>query len=523
MTYLAVPACGHDVDSMAKQVQAAKQRGAEMVELRLDYLDRLDPDSVGRLVRLSHGLDLPVIVTCRDISEGGHRNYPPELRLRVLCKALQEGADYVDCEWANFQRPEVCKSLSEAIRDRPASRLILSAHDFEKPFTDPADLIHEIRQANPQAVPKLAFMANHINDCFAAIDLLSARRTDMILLCMGSAGVISRILAQKFGSFVTYVGLEEDSITAPGQLTLEQMLCLYRFHAIRPDTEIYGVIGDPVAHSLSPAIFNAAFEAAGVNAVYVPVLVQEQRRGFTEFLDHVVQREIDGGFGFRGFSVTIPHKAHAMEYVQDKGDYLEPLAGKIGAVNTLKVGYGGIVTGYNTDYAGAMDALTTAMGIERHGLHGKNVAVIGAGGVSRAVIAGLADVGAKVTIYNRTLAKAEALAGQFDTRYAPLDQLINLKADIIINCTSIGMHPDVETSSVPQQVLTDSMTVFDTVYNPLETTFLKQAASVGARVVNGAEMFIRQAIAQYRLWFQALPPEDIVRRTVYSNLSNPTL
>ncbi|MBN1124631.1 MAG: shikimate dehydrogenase [Sedimentisphaerales bacterium] len=520
MTYLAVPICGHDIESMADQVYAAQSRGAEMVELRLDYMSGLDLDQTGRLLHLIRQLGLPVIVTCRDKTEGGYHDYPIELRISVLSKALNEGADYIDCEFINFKRANVRNSLTEAIRSRPKSRLILSAHDFDKPFANPVDLVEEIRRACPHAVPKLAYMANYINDCFPAFDLLSAGQGDRIILCMGPAGIISRILAKKFGSLVTFAGLDYDSATAPGQLNLEQMLQLYRYHTIRSNTEIYGVIGDPVAHSLSPAVFNASFDAAGVNAVYLPLLVQGQRRGFSEFMNTIVEREIDGGFGFRGFSVTIPHKAHALEYVEDKGDYIEPLAEQIGAVNTLKIGYGGIVTGYNTDYAGAMDALTISMGIDRHDLHGKNVAVVGAGGVSRAVIAGLADVGAKITIYNRTLAKAEALADEFDTRYASLDKLINLKADIIINCTSIGMYPDVEASPVPDQVLTGSMTVFDTVYNPLETQLLKQAASAGARVVNGAEMFIRQAIAQYKIWINSAPDEAIIRDTVYSKLTS---
>ena len=282
------------------------------------------------------------------------------------------------------------------------------------------------------------------------------------------------------------------------------------------DTEIFGVVGSPVAHSLSPALFNACFEHKQINAVYLPFLVDGEREDFSAFMDHVSQRY---NCGFGGFSVTLPHKAHALDYVSQQGDSVDALAQAIGSVNTLKIGFNGLISAYNTDYAGAMDALASVFDGDRHSLHEKKVAVVGAGGVSRAVVAGLVDVGARVRIYNRTLSKAESLANEFRCKFADIEELTEHAADIVVNCTSLGMHPNIETCPVPEGYLTDGMTVFDTVYNPLETKLLQMAKRAGAQTVNGAEMFIRQAMAQYRIYIGDEPDEDLMRQVVYSELN----
>ena len=339
---------------------------------------------------------------------------------------------------------------------------------------------------------------------------------------MGQAGVITRLLAKKLGGFVTFACSDADHATAPGQVTVEELKGLYRWDNIDEKTELFGVIGSPVAHSLSPAIFNACFESQGINALYVPLAVDGAKEEFYAFINGIVSRGggggTGGGLGFGGFSVTIPHKAHALDYVNHAGEFVEPLAENIGAVNTLKIGFGGIVSGYNTDYAGAMDALTGVLGIDRHELHSMKIAVVGAGGVARAVVAGLADVGAHVTVYNRTVSKAAALGDEFSCRHAGLDELGGMDAQVVVNCTSIGMHPDVDDSPVPAECFREGMAVFDTVYNPLETKLLREAAAAGAKTVNGAEMFVRQAMAQYKIFIGAEPDEAVIRNTVDKRL-----
>ncbi len=169
---------------------------------------------------------------------------------------------------------------------------------------------------------------------------------------------------------------------------------------------------------------------------------------------------------------------------------------------------------YNTDYAGALDAITQGMGIERRGLRGVPVAVVGAGGVSRAIVAGLTDAGARVTIYNRTVERARELAADFGCRAAGLDDLSRLDAKLLINCTSIGMHPHVDATPVPAEYLKPDMAVFDTVYNPAETLLLKQAKAKGAKTIDGVAMFVNQAAAQFRLFTGQSANSTLMRHVV---------
>jgi 3-dehydroquinate dehydratase/shikimate dehydrogenase len=292
---------------------------------------------------------------------------------------------------------------------------------------------------------------------------------------------------------------------------------LYRWDEINSETEIFGLIGNPVGHSLSPLLFNSCFDKDGVNAVYLPFLVEGELIEFSLLLD-LVRKSSKLGFG--GFSVTIPHKTNALNYAKQQGEYIEPLAVAIGSVNTLKIGFNGLISAYNTDYAGAMDALTHVIGEDRHRLHKTSIAVIGAGGVARAVVAGLMDAGAKVTIYNRTLHRAQALAREFKCKAEELDGVAKTDAEILINCTSIGMYPQTDACPMPDGVLRKEMTVFDTVYNPLETVLLQKAKAVGARTVSGAEMFIRQAMAQYKIFIGREPDEELMRRVVLEKLAS---
>ena len=480
-------------------MKAAKAGGAEMLELRVDYLEGLSVELAKKLIGQvkSSTKQLPIIVTCRDERQGGAKSYPGQLRVDVLCSAIESGAEFIDLEYENYLSAENREKIDSALAKTSKTRLILSAHNFETKFANIEQLYDDILQTCPTAVAKLVYTAEHINDCFEGFDLLHKSSGERIVFCMGQAGLISRIIAKKLGSFVTFASIDDESATAPGQLTIGEFKDLYRYDSINSDTELFGVIASPVGHSLSPAVHNACFEDIGANKLYLPLLVEGGKKGFDEFMHNVLDRR---WLGFRGFSVTIPHKAHALDYVSGAGEFIEPLAVNIGAVNTLKVGLNGRVNGYNTDYAGAMNALVSALGINKHELHNTAVAVIGAGGVGRAVVAGLADVGAKIIIYNRTVEKAQALAEEFNCKSAGLDALGQIDAQIVINCTSIGMHPDVDASPVPQEYLKKDMVVFDTVYNPAETLLLRQAKEAGARTIDGISMFVSQALAQFKIF-----------------------
>jgi 3-dehydroquinate dehydratase/shikimate dehydrogenase len=322
---------------------------------------------------------------------------------------------------------------------------------------------------------------------------------------MGDIGIASRILGPRFGAKFTYATFHHERALAPGQLSFEQMTNVYRHNNIGRQTAVYGVIADPVGHSLSPQIHNAAFGAAGVDAVYVPFRVPFDTLG--QFMEDVPR------LGIRGLSVTIPHKEAVAKYLTK----VDPAVKGIGAVNTMLF-RDDEVLGYNTDYKAAMDCLEQYLGgVVPPGtpspLADKKVLVLGAGGVARAVMYGLQRRGAKTMIASRTKSRAQFLADMFGGKCVDWAAR-HMPADIIVNCTPIGMHPNVDESPFNKSHLKPNMIVFDTVYNPESTLLLKEAKSHGCRTVTGVEMFIKQAAIQFWLFTGHEAPEPLMRDTL---------
>ena len=517
-TKLAVPIAARNIDQAGTQIESARAAGADILELRTDYLENLNVDLIKKLiadVKNAGDKKLPIIVTCRDKQQGGAIDYPQKLRVDVLAAALKAGAEFIDFEYENYLSIEGQEKIRLALSQTSKSRLILSAHNFETKFDNIGKLYRNILNVCPVAIPKLIYVANHINDCFDAFDLLHQTSAERIIFCMGAGGLISRILAKKLGCFLTFASVEDIYATAPGQLTIKDLKELYRYDYIDTETRLYGVIADPVGHSLSPAIHNTCFGDKQMNKLYLPLLVEGGRQEFDSFLHHALLRK---WLNFRGFSITIPHKQNALAYVRASRGYVEPLAQKIGAVNTLLVGPDRKLEAYNTDYAGALDAITAGMKITKAKMNGLPVAVVGAGGVSRAIVAGLSDAGAQIRIYNRTVEKAEKLAAEFNCEFAPLGDLKSLDAKLLINCTSIGMHPNVEATPVPKESLKRGMAVFDTVYNPAETLLLKEARKKRMKTIDGISMFVNQAMAQFKLFTQNEGNSDLMRKVVCDSL-----
>jgi len=512
-TKIAVPIAAGNLDQAKQQIKIAKSAGAEMLELRTDYLENLSTDLVKSLIaeaRAATLAPLPLIVTCRDIRQGGAIDYPGRLRIEVLTEALKAGVEFIDLEYENFLSSENQERIRRAMSQASKGRLILSAHNFETKFPNIIKLYRHIQTLYTAAIPKLVYKANHINDCFDAFDLLHRTSGERIVFCMGQAGVISRIIAKKLNSFVTFASIDDKNATAPGQLTIEQLKTIYRWDSIDADTKLYGVIGSPVAHSVSPIVHNACFAEASENKLYLPLLVEGGRDEFDYFLRQIF---IKNWLGFRGLSVTIPHKENALNFVKENHGVVEPLAEKIGAVNTIIVGPNDKLFAYNTDYSAAMDAIGSKVDL-------KNLpaAVIGAGGVAKAIVAGLSQAGAKVTIYNRTIERGEKLAAEFGCEFAPLDKLADLDAKLVINCTSIGMYPNIDETPVPGDYLKKDMVVFDTIYNPPRTLLLKQAEEKGAQTIDGLSMFINQAAAQFKLFTGKDPSPKLMRKIVSNAL-----
>lgn len=472
---------------------------ADMLELRLDGIKNLD------LTKLLEARTRPVIVTCRPADEGGKWKGSESARLELLGEADALGAEYIDIEL----------DASGNLPGGKAKRIV-SFHDFDK-TPDDLSAIHEKLVASGADVAKIAVTARSIMDNLAVFKLLKERgaKTPTIALCMGEHGVVSRIASPLFGGYLTFAAASKEGKakpSAPGQLTTKQLCREFRYRDLRPTTRIYGVIGKPIAHSLSPLIHNAAFNELHIDALYLPFLVDDIR----EFVP--AYREI----GARGFSVTIPHKEAALECAEE----VDELAARLGAANTLYESEGKWRAA-NTDCSASVGALERALGTKKSGgspLANKNIVVMGAGGAARAMVFGLVDKGAKVVVANRTYERGAKLAEEASAvaggkcHAVKLDELGDLKFDVICNLTSIGMHPNVDESPVPAELLKPKMVVFDAVYNPLETKLIRDARESGCSVVPGLDWFIGQAAEQFRLWTGQDAPEETMRQAALARL-----
>jgi 3-dehydroquinate dehydratase/shikimate dehydrogenase len=492
-TKLICPLVAGSVGQMRADMIAAVAAGAEAVECRLDFLPTPPDDE--QLRDLLRDPPVPVIVTCRPTRQGGHFTGSEACRLAVLRAAAGlPGATYVDVE------------MDSPPDDRPPQndKTILSHHDFTR-CPDDLEAIAARLEDSQAAVNKLVFKPAETHEALRVFDLLHVARKPTLALAMGEAGLLTRILARKFNAFGTFASLHEGLESAPGQPSLADIKHLYRWDEIGPGTQVYGVIGCPVAHSMSPAVHNAAFAAAGMDAVYVPLRVEPGPSPFHALLDGLLARP---WLDVRGLSVTIPHKENALAYVGVEN--CDELSRRIGAINTLRIEPGGGVLGRNTDYAGALDALCAAMGVGREDLAGRRAAVLGAGGAGRTLVAALVHYGADVTVYNRTVTRAESLAEEFGARAKALEAAESTDAEIVINCTSIGLSPNVDDSPLSRLPKTVKV-VFDTVYNPLETRLLRLAREHNRLRVSGLDMFVNQAVAQFEFWTVRTAPRDAMR------------
>jgi len=503
MTYLTVPILVKSISQAKADIAQALSAHAEMLELRLDYLPNPTVEDVDEVVSAARKSSLLIIATCRPQNEGGRFKGPEEQRQLLLNHALKAGADYVDIELA---------SLAYKPPDLTNKQSIISHHDFDKLPSNINDILKDIKKTKP-AVAKIAYQPQRITECFPALDIIKENK-NVISLAMGDLGIMTRLLAKKLGAFLTFASLSPGSESAPSQITIKDMKQLYRWDALDSKTKLYGVIGYPIAHSLSPTLHNAAFSEIGYNGLYLPFLVEPTWEEFKNFMDGILERK---WLHLRGLSITIPHKVHALEYVLARHGGIGKLAQRIGSVNTLIFEENGRLSGFNTDYTGAMDAIMHSLDIKRTELSSLSTAVLGAGGVARALVAGLTDEGAEVTIYNRTAEKAQLLAQEFGCKWRALSDLKKLKhldARVVINCTSIGMHPKVDETPLTASLLRDDMVVFDTVYNPLQTKLLLQAQATGAKTIDGMSMFINQAAAQFELFTGKPAPRSTLRRAV---------
>jgi 3-dehydroquinate dehydratase/shikimate dehydrogenase len=478
-----------DAKSMSKQLATALQK-TRTVELRLDWLsDDLE------IARFLQGLKVRrfkgvLLATCRRTEAGGRYRGTIARQLVILAEAVSAG-----CAWYDLEIETASKCPRELLNALLGeARQLTSAHFFDHMPPSLTKVAADLRRVGSDAI-KIAALCDSFAD---SVKLLRFAKTqkNIVAVPMGDTALPARLLALREANALMYGSVEE--ATAPGQVSLDQMKDVYGAHQLNQKTRVYGVIGNPIAHSLSPVMQNAGFQERGINAVYLPFLV----RNLKDFVKAIRPLGIDG------FSVTIPHKEAMLKYLDD----CDPLAEAIGAVNTVVVRREGKLHGYNTDYVGILRTLE-----HRVGLKNSRVLILGAGGVARAVAFALTRAGAEIFIFSRRWRPGAELAQAAGGRALRKAALSHDFFDVIVNATPVGMHPLVNDSPLDARELNCRL-VFDTIYRPRETKLLQLAAKRGIETVSGVEMFVAQGTAQWELWTRQRAPVAAMRNAVVAGL-----
>ncbi|HKF52155.1 MAG TPA: shikimate dehydrogenase [Candidatus Acidoferrales bacterium] len=482
-----------------RQIRSAL-RYTNTIELRLDWLANAQ-EAARLLAQLKKNRILgraTFIATCRGRQAGGKFSGTVVEQLNLLRSAINAGCEWVDLEVeTTAELPRFTLGLYTAHAKR-----ILSHHDFHG-TPDPRRLARLARKLGETCdgfgfdAVKIATECDSLADSLRVLALARHPQDhNVVAVPMGEVATPARVLAPRFGSALSYAPVEE--ATAPGQIPLGELHDLYRASAITRRTRVYGIIGNPIAHSLSPVLHNTAFRARKLDAVYLPFRVADLK----DFL-----RAIEP-LGICGFSITLPHKEKILRHLDD----CDPLAAAIGAVNTVVVRGGGKLFGYNTDYVGVLRAIERRMPIA-----GSRVLILGAGGAARAVAFALAKGGAAISIYARRMERGRKLAREAGGDTMPRAALKREFFDAIVNATPVGMHPNTRQSPLNANEL-NCRIVFDTIYRPRRTKLLQLAAAKGIETILGVEMFLAQGIAQWEIWTGMRAPEALMRRAVLRKL-----
>jgi len=481
-----VAVTGSDVAQMIEKAEAVVYSNP-FLEFRLDYLPRpaLALPKIKQFVE--YHPHVTAIATCRRATSGGHFRGSIVSQLDILGKAAAAGCQLVDVELQTAAR--VKPQQLEKLRSQAA--VILSYHDFRA--TKNLEETMSRMVAISADYYKMVSTAATLQDNLTMMKFLQKHsdQHSLIGLCMGEQGIISRVLGVRAGSAFTFGAVSDHEKTAPGQVTAQELRNTYRIEQVDPATRVYGVVGDPVAHSLSPAIMNAAMRRETVNGVYVAL----HAKTLKDLLACV--REIP----IHGLSITMPYKESILKYL----DNTDSQTTKIGACNTVVRAQDGKLYGFNTDTTGVVRPLQQRLSLE----HAK-VLVLGAGGAARAAVFGLKERGAEVYILNRTPAAARKLARSARARTVKRADLKKLSFDVIINATPLGMGNTRESPLNEHEIKTRYL--FDMIYDPPETRLMKLARAAGAEVIPGIEMFVQQAARQFEIWTGKPAPWDEMLR-----------
>jgi len=479
---------------------AAALVDAKFVEFRLDSLAK--PAAVLEKAKefLAEHRDVTAIATCRRKENTG--NFVGSLadELEILLKAAEAGCQIVDLEVESAEetKPAALKKFRDGLH-AVGTVLLISFHDFKQ--TNRLDQAAErILAFSPEYV-KVVSTARTLVDNLEVLKLIEERSlsSQVVGIAMGEEGLVSRVLGPRAGAAFTFASSADGGETAPGQVTAHTLLDLYRIEKVDRATQLFGVAGNPITHSLSPLMQNMAFRKESVNAVLLPLKV----RAVDDLLRLV--RELP----LAGVAVTMPLKQEVLPYLANPVMHgKKPMPHRIGACNTLRVSADGTIIGFNTDVDGVVRPLE-----KRLRLRGAKIAVLGAGGAARAAVFGLVEQGAEVSIVNRTPEKAVALANEAGAKALKHELLPKHHFDVLINSTPCGMKDSKQALPIGENELNAEL-VFDMVYNPLETPLIKLARERGIPVITGLEMFVQQGARQFEIWTGKPAPEAEMLRVV---------
>lgn len=480
------------VEQLIAHARQEAEAGETFIEFRLDYLPK--PDQGVQAIRdfLERYPQCTILATCRRHQNHGHFNGSIEEQIRILDSAIDAGARAVDVE---VESAENVVPRLEAIRGR--AWLILSYHNFGG--TPSLDAVMRRMAKIPADAYKIVSTARKPTDNFRVLSLAKSNpRTPLILLAMGEVGFPTRVLSTAFGGTYTYAAPVSAEGTAAGQVSSKLLRTLYRIEKFSKAAKIYGVIADPVRHSISPAVHNRAFQSRRIDSVYLPFLVHPPHlKDFFLLADKLP---------IAGFSVTIPHKQKVIRYL----DIVDPLARRIGAVNTVWR-KGGKWRGINTDAQGVTVPLAKKIRLAK-----ASVLVVGNGGAARGAAFALSDAGAKVSIVGRNPDRVRALAKICNAEAIMRDELNSHYFDALVHATPLGMHPHVNECFFPDRIPAEI--VFDMVYNPMETVLLRRAAEQKKVIVDGLQMFLEQAALQFETWTGESAPRPAMEKAALEML-----
>lgn len=503
---ICISVCGETADEFIEKIRQAEE-SADVIELRFDCLLEKELVPAMRAV-LTKPAKKIYLITFRPKEQGGKQNLNLWQRLRFwqlfFVKNKFENI-YVDFEFD-----------INPIQNLKSTKLISSFHIFSNDFDfESLNSLFEVFSISKANIWKIATQADEISDTISIWKLLEKAKAEnqpIIPIAMGESGKWTRILGLANGAFMTYASLESGSETASGQISARDLIEIYRVKELNEQTEIYGIVGNPVSQSVSPEMHNAAFKFHNLNAVYIPFEV----KNLEEFLSRMIRketREID--LNFSGFSVTIPHKQSIIEHL----DFVDETALAIGAVNTVKI-FEDKLYGCNTDAEGFIEPLKTIYG----DLKNARIAVLGAGGAAHAAVYALKKEDADVTIFARNMENAKNLADEFSAGIEPFPHAAQRSPfaafDILVNTTPLGMKGKFENETpVVASQIENLKLVYDLVYNPFETRLIKEARKANVPTLGGLAMLVAQGMKQFKIWTGTDAPIDVMSAAALRKLN----